>query len=471
MKQMTFELQITDPAGAVPIVDYRRHFTVEGRILGNSPVPQDAVLTIRLLDDAGHAVRTVRQEKKNNSELFLDHPCFTRYPDPIDPDLSGLKHFGFPPLMVRDAAHPEQSLKDATIKCFYDDEKFKAMIVTATDAAHGLALPDGMSYTDENGCPYDVLPKGKYTIEVTLHDGTGQMLGAADKPITIGEQTDLAICRFNPPEHRRNMEKWCREQGIPMGNDVLPGYLEPYAGQWLYHMGLLPLYRAGDVAQYLSPRVHMFLYDITEDSTSYATELSYLQSQGRVADEERFAAYYYDIGEAMIGKGRPYEQQGAVKQFAEGSYLAVCRVDVVNEKAEENVFRFEEEAVQYSLTDQNNFRVPPGCVIAIAGVVRPWQMAPEDFILKPDNTYEIKNKIETLHYTFDDGSEVKTDMRKLMLERIGKTSIGRSVFEFYNLFHIGGEYAGKTVSITIEGIDSHGSATPAKGELTLFVEE
>lgn len=471
MKQMTFELQITDPAGAAPIVDYRRHFTVEGQILGNSSVPQDAVLTIRLLDDAGHAVRTVRQKKKNNCELFLNHPCFTRYPDTIDSDLSGLKRFGFPPLMVRDATHPEQSLHDATIKCFYNDEKFKAMIVAATDVAHGLALPDGMGYTDENGSPYDALPKGEYTIEITLCDCAGQMLGAVNKPITIGEQTDLAICRFNPPEHRRNMEKWCREQGISMGNDVLPGYLEPYAGQWLYHMGLLPLYRAGDVAQYLLPRVHMFLYDITEDSTSYATELSFLQSQGRVADEERFAAYYYDIGEAMIGKGRPYEQQGVVKQFAKGSCLAICRVDVVNEKAEENVFRFDEEAVQYSLTDQNDFRVPPGCVIAIAGVVRPWQMAPEDFILKPDNTYEIKNKIETLHYTFDDGEQTTSFEKRLMLERIRKTSIGRSVFEFYNLFRIGKEYTGKSVFITIEGIDSHGSATPAKGALTLFVEK
>ena len=65
------------------------------------------------------------------------------------------------------------------------------------------------------------------------------------------------------------------------------------------------MYRACDIAQYAVARIHMFLYLIDPASTSYETELAYLQQQRIVGDPQRFFAYYYDIGEASLFPDTP----------------------------------------------------------------------------------------------------------------------------------------------------------------------
>ena len=106
--------------------------------------------------------------------------------------------------------------------------------------------------------------------------------------------------------------------------------------------------------------------------------------------------------------------------------------------------------------------------IAIAGVCRPWQMDPKDFELRKDNIYNIKNEVQKLHYGIRDaetGDVLKKETRKLMMERINGESIGKSVFEFYNIFEIEKEWAGKTIEIKVIACDNSGEKEGAEGIL------
>jgi hypothetical protein len=76
---------------------------------------------------------------------------------------------------------------------------------------------------------------------------------------------------------------------------------------------------------------------------------------------------------------------------------------VVNERAKENLFDLNGNAVKEFQTDLSHLTVRAGETVALMGVVRPWQLDPEDFHRLPDNTYEILNRVESIHYTFTDG--------------------------------------------------------------------
>ncbi len=466
----TYTLCITDPADAHPVVSFARHFTVAGSIEGDAPLPDDAGLSVSLTNASGEILRRTQSECKNGLPLYTEHPHLTHYADALDPDLQKLKGFGFPELAVKDITRPLDSLRDATIKCFYSDTEFKSLIVTATDVPHGLIFEDGMRLTDEDGNPYTVLPRGEYTVTVTLSRADGEPLAAVSKPITVGDLPNQALCRFHPLSHKRRMVEWCQTTGCAISTDTMPGYLNPYLGVWYYHMGLLPMYRACDIALYAKAHIHAFVYLIDPTSTSFETELAYLQTQGTIGDSRRFTAYHYDIGEALLGAGTDRAIAARILPFSEDNYLSVCRMDVVNKLARENVFNLNENAVKEFQTDLSDLTVQAGETVAFMGVVRPWQLDPSDFTLRPDNTYEIRNRVETISYTISDGETTVTDVRSLLLERIDGESIGTSVYEFYNLFPIDATLAGKTLTVTVQAADRKQKHPLAVQTLTVRVE-
>ena len=460
-----YRLVFTIPSEREATVTYGSHFSVMGEIVHREPIPEDAVLTVKLFDEEGKLLRWASQNQKNNSNLYAYHPALTCYGEDLDPAREKMKQFGFPELMVRDAADPEASMRNATVKCWYSDDRFKALIVSATDRAHGLICDDGIGFTDEKGKPYTVLKKGRYQLVAELVTADGVLLAREEKAIKIGARKDQMICRFNPTAHRRNMTAWSERTGFFIMNDPIPGYLDPYLGHWDYHMGLLAMYRACDLAMFEGPKIRMFVYLIDPTSTSYETELAFLQSKGYVGFSDRFEAYHYDIGEAEFG-GR----KGRIMPFERDSLLWVYRVDTVNEKAEESVFDLGGEGVISSAFDTNAVRVRAGDRIAITGVVRPWQMDPAAFSLKWDNTYEIADAVSRMVYVFDDGEKTYRIERELMMERIDREkSIGRSVYEFYNLFSIDRDWRGKRVTVTITAADRSGEYPLARQTIILEV--
>ena len=423
-------ISITQPTDG--FVEFKRSFVVQG-FFEDIEVSDDSLLRINLLKD-NRIVRFVENSK--NQQFPLYYKDLIAYPEDMDEGREKLKQFGFPELIVKDINNVDDSLRDATIKCFYDDKSFKAIIISGSDTSHGTIFDDGMNYYDENKNPYSLLDMGDYTIEVIL-DSNGKKY-IETKKITIGRRKDQLICRFNPLSHRDRMVKWCNDNNYSIISDILPGYLDTYLGTWLYHMGLLKMCRANDICLFDDVNVRMFVYLVDETSTSYETELAYLQSSNKI--DERFHAYHYTLGEDSV-KGIKSE----IVEFKD-DILYVCRVDKIKD-INENRYYIDESNIIETYPDLNNICVDKYSNIAIMGVIKPWKMNSEDFILKDDNTYEIKNKPEIIRYIIN-GEVID---RKANMERIDKQSIGKSVFEFYNNFTV----EDKDLDISIELYDSH----------------
>ena len=480
---MKIRLEITDPSEEDSIVEYRRHISVQGRILyetgsgagtgeGGSGegtvesgpgegtgeggpgedgswtpegrIPLGAGFTFLLKNEKGDVLREVGTDIKNNRNIYAYHPLLTTYPEEMDPGRRDFVAYGFPPLVVKSIASPMESLRDASIKAWFSDQEFKAMFVAATDMEHGLIFDDGMGFLGADGQPLDLLPEGNYVIEVLLRDEEGTELAIATRKIRIGSYPDVAIVRFNPPSHKARMLEWFKTKNVHVLNDLIPGYLDSYLGPWLYHKGLLPMYLAGDISQYANSVVHMFLYLLDPTSTSYSTELAFLEEQGAVENVERMHFYYYDIGEASLSKvvrgnagtadtagdvvdagmvgdsGNVGTRTAEILEFAPFDYLALTRIDLVDGQCKENVYDTTESHTVKSLVDleKEPLEIPTGQRFAITGVVRPWQICQEDIHRLKDNTYEWWDGFSRVHYIFDDGEKTWEEDRKPGMERL-----------------------------------------------------
>ena len=501
---MKIRLEITDPSEEDSIVEYRRHISVQGRILYETGsgeetgeggpgegtvesgpgegtgeggpgedgswtpegrIPLGISFTFLLKNEKGDVLREVGTDIKNNRNIYAYHPLLTTYPEEMDPGRRDFVAYGFPPLVVKSIASPMESLWDASIKAWFTDQEFKAMFVAATDMEHGLIFDDGMGFLGADGQPLDLLPEGNYVIEVLLRDEEGTELAIATRKIRIGSYPDVAIVRFNPPSHKARMLEWFKTKNIHVLNDLIPGYLDSYLGPWLYHKGLLPMYLAGDISQYANSVVHMFLYLLDPTSTSYSTELAFLEEQGVVENVERMHFYYYDIGEASLSKvvrgnagtadsvgnvadagmvgdpgnagtadaagdvvdagmvgdpGNAGTRTAEILEFAPFDYLALTRIDLVDGQCKENVYDTTESHTVKSLVDleKEPLEIPTGQRFAITGVVRPWQICQEDIHRLKDNTYEWWDGFYRVHYIFDDGEKTWEEDRKPGMERL-----------------------------------------------------
>lgn len=230
------------------------------------------------------------------------------------------------------------------------------------------------------------------------------------------------------------------------------------------------MYLASDVTQYVSSKANMFVYMMEKDSTSYSVELAYLQKNGVVMDENRLAVYYYNCGEAVLFEGKSNEITGNIVKFDNEKHLAICRVDVVNSLVE-NEFYLDCRHVVSTITDINNVNVNTGETFAIMGVIRPWQMRQNDYVLREDNVYNIYNYVSEVVYEFYDGNNAWKDIRKPGLKRVDSNYTGTSVLEFYNVFSFGRELAGKTVTVMVTARDNYGNICNDKEVFSIFVKK
>lgn len=463
------KLLITNPSGIVPEIHFRRHFRVDGKIISGSPLPDDAVIKVSLSDNEDHVLRSVFSGRKNDIRADIYNSGLTCYSDELDPGRKKMQKFGFPEIMVLDPERPELSVRNAAIKCFYTDSCFKSVIVSGSDTEHGMIFDDGIGFIDEKGQPYDVLPEGEYKICVSLMTASGQLLAEDSKHIRICSNKKQIICRFNPDSHHDNMIRWSESSGIPIINDLVPGYLSPYLGKWYYHMGLLKMYRANDISMYVSSEVHMFVYLIDPSSTSYETELAFLETLGRVEDPDYFTAYCYDIGEADGGKKRFFDRKGKIIRFEENEFMKLYRADTVTDNAEENIFHIDFKNVKKTAFSDEKIVVEAGSRAAFTGAVRPMQFDPSGYVLRSDNTYQINNEICFLRYTFTCNGKTVSEDRKLLMERIDEEPIGSSVYEFYNIFDVPADMCGNKVNVGIEVYDCHGDKTKAGINFDIFI--
>ena len=462
-------LKITNPSGDYPEIHFRRHFRVDGKITSSDDLPDDLVLSVTLFDHENRPVRKVCSFRKNDLRADVFNKGLTCYSDQLDPGRKKMQEFGFPEIMVDDTEHPEQSVRKASIKCFYSDRNFKSVIASGSDTEHGMVFDDGIGFLDDNSKPYEVLPKGEYKICVSLCTKEGTELAKDEKNIIICSNKKQIICRFNPDSHHDNMIRWSEESGIPIINDLVPGYLSPYLGKWFYHMGLLKMYRANDISMYVSSEVHMFVYLTDPSSTSYETELAFLETLERVEDPQYFSAYCYDIGEADGGKKGFFERKGKIIRFEENEFMKLCRVDTVSDEAKENVFFIDFRNVMKTAFFDEKIVLTAGTKVAFTGVVRPMQFDKSGYVLKPDNTYCIENEIDFLRYTFRYNKKTFSEDRRLLMERVDDEPIGSSVYEFYNIFDIPDNLKDCTVNVSIDVYDRNGIKTKAGIDFEVFI--
>lgn len=447
---MTISLEFTLPSGDIGFVEDKRAFCVQGIIQSDTKLKEDTLLRIELINSKKEIVRFIECDRKNK-DIYRYFDGLTTYKEELDRGREKLSEFGFPELVVDDINKPLESIRKATIKAWYNDTCFKGIFINASNVEHGALLDDGMDFVDENGKSYSLLEKGKYTIKASLYDN-GKKLCSKEKKIVIGQRKNQLIYRFNPVSHKERMISWGKENDFSENEDLMPGYLESYLGKWYYHLGLLTMYRANDICMYEKANIKMFIYLIDKTSTSYETELAYLQSKEALKDNKRFTYYHYDIGEAVIG-----ERKAKILEFKEDEDIYLCRIDILNKKINDNVYYLDRRDVKGVIFDFENVEVDGGSDIAVMGIVKPKQMDKNDFVLRKDNTYEIKNYPYIMRYTFYIDEDKFSIDKYLNMERIDDESIGTSVYEFYNTIHIDEEMKGKEVKVLVESIDYKGN--------------
>lgn len=441
-------LVITLPSKDIGFVEHKRSFVVEGDI--NIPISNNAILSIDIVDENNSIVRHVECDKKYK-DMFLDYPDLVKYKDELDPGLVKLKEFGFPLLVVDDINKPMASIHKASIKAWYSDTKFKAVIVNASSVSSGAIAYDGFGLTDDNEQPYSLLKEGKYTVFVKIQDNNN--LYETKKDFIIGYRSEQLICRFNPESHKQRMKEWISDKGISMIEDLLPGYLEPYLGKWYYHMGLLTMYRANDLCLFEKAHVTMFDYLIDETSTSYETELGYLQSTNSV-NSNRMDVYYYDIGEAFIGRN------ANILKFDDNQFGHLYRIDKLKNNQDDNYFDRNNVDI-FHLDVSSHTEIESDKYFAITGVIKPIQLDPNDFIRKHDNTYEMNDYPYIIRYTFNINGVDHIFDRKPNMERVvDGESIGKSIYEFYNVFKLEKEWGRVEINIKVDCIYKKGKCVP-----------
>lgn len=457
-------MHIDYPSGDRGFVEYKRAFCVWGSFDGTLPQKDDR-LTVELFSKNGECVRKVTASSMY-PPADIYNKSLTAYPESRDPGRKELCRFGFPELCY-DPSEPD-SIRNASLKAWFSENEFKGVILSASGKETGALADDGMHLLHDGKAPYFLLPTGEYTLRASLYSKDGELRDMCQKPVTVGAREDQLICRFNPEAHKEKMIKWCEEMGFSVISDPLPGYLDSYLGDWSYHKGLLQMYRANDIALFEKAKIRMFVYQITQDSTSYETELAYLQKSGRLFETDSFFAYHYDIGEALC-KNAEGELFGSVTEFPSDKYMAICRTDTVKSSAVEGEYRLDgKDTLLYHPAD-TPAKIKQDGLLAVMGVLRPMPQSPDDFALREDNTYEIKNAPSELLYTFSDGEHTVEYRRNIGLTRKGDGIFGVSVLEFYNIFHLSQWKKGANLAVNVICFDKYGSKMPAKASFLVEV--
>ena len=464
----SYTLTITDPSEENSPMPPGRHFYVSGGIKadGVEGGPDDAQIVVRMLDESGEQVRSVHSVAKGTSHLWAFHESFT-YDYPDDPDREACVADGSPELVVKDMSAPMASFADSNIKCTFTDDGFRALIVYATDKAHGLIQDDGVGFTAADGSPLDGLPQGGYRIEVSLLDAEGGVLAAASKEMTIADPSDSVIGRFHPEEHYQRLLRWYKSEGMAINIDWIPGFIPTDDG---VVSGFRAMFANNDLAVYSHSKTHMLVYLIEPASSSNRLELAYLQYAGRVGSPETFQAYHYDIGEPLVclPNAGGEDRQGTIVPFAEGDCLDICRVDEVSDGATDAVYVLEGIYTEATHTDMSQtVVVDADKKLAVSGALAPFQVSGADVSQTSDGLYDLTNKPAALKYTFDDGRSSESFWRSAVMTRNNyqkRASAFVCYYEFYNVFGARTLSAGKTYTVTVQAYDDHGNAIEGASE-------
>ncbi len=450
-------ITITAPSDENGPVTPGHGFFISGTILGDKALSEGTSLRVSVLDKDGKEVRYAASSHKDEDIIDRFAEAFFYYADDIDPKRSDVHAKEFPCLIVEDAEHPEASLKNANIKCFFSDESFNAFIPYATDKAHGLLIDDGIGYVDEAGNVYDALPEGDYTASAVLTDSNGQVIASAQKKFSIEPAKNTILCRFHPDEHYENMKAFAAENKLSMNIDYLPGYYKDQNGN--DKGGLRAMFIGGDAALYNGSHINMFEYLASPTSSSLTIELPFIEKYYNIDDPNIFTTYYYDIGEPSISAGKD-TIKGKIVSAEAGDKLILCRADLSDNGAEGKLVLNDTHIIQTDtdLSDGVSFSVTDSGELALAGLAVPYQLKDDEILFDPaKNKTGLLNRMDKLVYLVWDGNETKKYEKPVTLTRtFADGSEYDSIMEFYHVFTKSEIDPSRDYAVSVYGIDLNG---------------
>ncbi len=446
------KIEITAPSTDELLIAPGRHLKVSGSLTGD--VPDDARIRVALLDASGNEVRYAAADRKGTERIipFICGGNITVFAPGTD--FSEVAYTA-PEMAVADAEDPQASAHDATVKCVYTDQTFYALIVSATDPAHGLAEEDGYGLVDHEGRPYNALPEGKYRIQVDLTSADGRALGSASEKIGIGYKDGTVIHEVTTETaiEKGGLElltAWADDKNLKILEDLLPGMFGPY-----YQMTTLQMSIACETAEYLPGTIHMLVYGNTATSASNGLEVArYLQLEHNVENPDIARYYAFSLGEPSFSGKR-----AEIVEFGEQESMRICRIDHVRNGARDGIFLTNESQVLGSDTDPSDGWTAGNGAFAVAGVMKPYQLRDDELSADGDiySFFRFLNGAETLVYTFtpSDGSNAFTVRKTVGVSRIDKPGekAEPACYEFYSVFPAGMLKAGTAYDVTIQAYD------------------
>lgn len=454
----TVGVTITTPSDGETTIAPGRNFYVLGTFTNGAAIPENATVKVTV-SQGENVLREVSTSVKANRKLKQDSRL--NYWDPVTADdilLSGM------PDLIWDGS-TDTSMKNGDSKCYYDENMFAAMI--AGGEAVELDVDDQMGFVDKDGNPYAALDEGRYKVTVSVLSGADSdaatVLGTAAKEITIGSTANKVLARFSPSAHKTKVDAFASTNQLRVYNDSFPG-------SWFGHMQvgdksinceILPEWRASDMIEYMTGKVHFVIYNISPTCTAYAVELATLQNSGDIEKSNRLVSYYYQFGEPELPDGTSSD----IIPFEAGDKLALTRAELTTQETTEGVYEQDSSTAEgYDLNLSDGVDVEAGETLSIYGVTAPIQLAADDIVAKGDNSYTLKNKIATLHYRITgDGVDEELD-KAVSLNRLSGGWDNPSELEFKHDIPITEEMQGKTLTISVSGLDAHGVAVTGSEE-------
>ena len=456
-EQVTVMIEINAPSPGESTIAPGRHFKVSGSLSGK--IPHDASLRVSLLDAAGHEMRYAETDQKGTDRIIPSIVGGEITVFDKDTDFSEVAYTA-PELAVADIKDPCASAHDATVKCVYTDTDFYALIASATDPEHGLAEADGYELADHDGKPYDALPEGKYVIRAILSSADGKELASASEEIVIGRTSGTIIHEMTTAAVIKKggmglLSAWAADRNLTILSDLLPGFFGTH-----YQMSTLPMSVSSETAEYLPGKIYMLVYGNTPTSASYALEVAkYLQLEHNTENPDIAEYRVFDLGEPAFAGA-----QAEIIAFDENEKIRICRIDHVEDTAEDGVFLTTEEQVLGSDTDPSDGWTIEEGAFAVAGVMKPYQLRDDELV--PDDEifgfYRYLNGADSLIYTFApaDGSDSFNITKAVGVSRIDEPD-GESepaLYEFYNVFPADTLKAGNSYEVTVQAYDQKNAA-------------
>ncbi len=384
-----FNLTIVYPSLEQKTIAPGRDFYVIGNIDPSVTVPDDAVLTVKLKNNAGAVIRSVSTSIKDNKDgLNINYELLSYYGS----DRGQLKDSCMPDL-VYDPERPE-SFNDTWIKCYYNDQNFTALI-------YGGTYDKDINPYDQNGKALKPLKEGMYYITVTLSESEGgKPLGTITRQQKITYADDKVLSRFTPAAHFDKVLEEAKTHDYTVFLDPFPGFWNPHTFIGTLKDSdmfceILPKWRLADSQEYIGGRVHFYIYNMSQSSATYNVEVGQLAYDNAINNRSRVAYLYYDIGEPFLPNGNI---EGNFRRFTADKPVAFTRADYPTGSSVDNYVNISDLENMKSDTDlSDGISVKAEETVSLYGVCKP---IPSEVTRDDSNKYTISNRITQIRYTY-----------------------------------------------------------------------